>query len=199
VQAPGLPFADVIDDEQVEQTLRQENVQRIDCVYTALVTLRMLLSQVMDVDPSLRQAVSRLLAERAAVGRAEISANTGAYSQARQRLPEAVLRRLARRVGDELLLQAPVRWLWHGRDVKIVDGSTVSMPDTSGSWSATTTTAETWAGKWQSKSLRPCRGILSKVKAAHRPNGHRFRQKEIGTPHGPFTTAPVWLASRPGV
>ncbi len=149
VQAPGLPFADVIDDEQVEQTLRQENVQSIDCVYTPLVTLRMLLSQVMDVDPSLRQAVSRLLAERAAVGRAEISANTGAYSQARQRLPEAVLRRLARRVGDELLLQAPVRWLWHGRDVKIVDGSTVSMPDT----------PENQAAYPQSKSQKPGLGF----------------------------------------
>jgi len=31
---------------------------------------------------------------------------------------------LTRRVGDDLLLQAPVRWLWHGRDVKIVDGTT---------------------------------------------------------------------------
>jgi Transposase DDE domain len=130
LQAPGLPFGDVLDAQQVERALEEENVQSCDCVYTALVTLRMLLSQVMDADPSLRQAVSRLLAERAAAGQPKISANTGAYSQARRRLSEALLQRLTRRVGDELLLQAPVRWLWHGRDVKIVDGSTVSMPDT---------------------------------------------------------------------
>ncbi len=130
VQAPGLPFGDALNAQQVERALEEENVQSCDCVYTALVTLRMLLSQVMDADPSLRQAVSRLLAERAAAGQPKISANTGAYCQARQRLPEAVLRRLTRRVGDEPLLEAPVRWLWHGRDVKIVDGSTVSMPDT---------------------------------------------------------------------
>jgi hypothetical protein len=28
------------------------------------------------------------------------------------------------------MLDAPARWCWHGRDVKLVDGSTLSMPDT---------------------------------------------------------------------
>jgi len=149
VQSPGLPFGDALDAQEVERALEEENIKSCDCVYTPLLTVRMLLSQVMDADPSLRQAVSRLLAERAAAGRPDISANTGAYCQARQRLPEAVLRRLTRRVGDELLLQAPVRWLWHGRDVKIVDGSTVSMPDT----------PENQAAYPQSKSQKPGLGF----------------------------------------
>jgi hypothetical protein len=37
---------------------------------------------------------------------------------------------LTRHVGAELLRQAPHAWLWKGRDVKIVDGTTASMPDT---------------------------------------------------------------------
>lgn len=101
-----------------------------DCVYTPLTTIRMLLAQAMDPDPSLRQAVSRLLAEHAAAGRVNLSANTGAYSEARRRLPAGVLQRLTRQTGTELLRQAPAAWRWKGRDVKVVDGTTVSMPDT---------------------------------------------------------------------
>ncbi len=129
-QVPGLPFADLLDADTVERTLLRERVARRECVYTPLTTVRLLLAQSIDPDPSLRQAVSRLLAERAAEGARAISADTGAFSQARSRLPEGVLSELTRRVGHELHRQAPVAWLWKGRDVKIVDGTTVSMPDT---------------------------------------------------------------------
>lgn len=129
-QTPGLPFGDVLTAVEVEEAFRAEGVQGYDCVYTPLTTVRMLLSQALDPDPSLRQAVSRLLAERAAEGRVNLSANTGAYSQARQRLPEGVLQRLTRQVGNTLRQHAPNAWCWKGRQVKIVDGTTVSMPDT---------------------------------------------------------------------
>jgi DDE family transposase len=136
-QAPGLPFADVLTAEHVRAAFDAEGVARVDCVYTPLATVRMLLAQAPDPDPSLRQAVSRLLAERAAAELGPISAATGAYSQARGRLPEGVLARLARDVGRELLGRAPAAWRWKGRDVKIADGTTVSMPDTpanQGAW-----------------------------------------------------------------
>jgi hypothetical protein len=129
-QTPGLPFADVLDAEVVQRVLEDEEVTWRDRVFTPLVTTRLLLSQSLDADPSCQQALDRLLAERAARGAEAISANTGAYCQARRRLPEGVLRQLVRRVGNELLLEAPARWLWKGRDVKVVDGTTVSMPDT---------------------------------------------------------------------
>jgi hypothetical protein len=129
-QAPGLPFGDVLSADAVEEAFRAEEVAGYDCVYTPLTTIRLLLSQALDPDPSLGQAVSRLLAERVAEGRAAISANTGAYSQARQRLPEGVLPRLTRQVGQALLHEAPRAWQWKGRDVKIVDGTTVSLFDT---------------------------------------------------------------------
>jgi hypothetical protein len=135
-QAPGLPFTDVLTAEQVQAAFDAEGVEAIDCVYTPLTTVRLLLGQALDPDPSLRQAVSRLLAERAAAGHRPISAATGAYSQARCRLPEGVLTRLAREVGRQLLAHAPDAWRWKGRDVKIVDGTTVSMPDTAANQAA---------------------------------------------------------------
>jgi hypothetical protein len=129
-QAPGLPFPDVLAPDAVAEAFRDEGAEGYDCVYTPLTTVRLLLSQALDPDPSLRQAVGRLLAERAAAGQAAVSAATGAYSQARRRLPEGVLERLARRAGTALLREAPAAWRWKGRDVKVVDGTTVSLPDT---------------------------------------------------------------------
>jgi len=129
-QAPGLPFADVLDSRLVQHTLVQCMVSRDDTIYTPAVTLALFVGQAIDPDPSLRQAVARLLAERQAQGLPACSAETGAYAVARQRLPENVLAVLARSVGANLLCDARRSWTWHGRDVKIIDGSTVSMPDT---------------------------------------------------------------------
>jgi hypothetical protein len=129
-EAPGLPFADLLCPELLQQLLQKHEVDFRERDYPPLVTLAMLLSQCHDADQSLRQAVVRHLAHRVAQGLPECSANTGGYCQARQRLPEAVLADLTRQTGNQVMLEAPARWSWHGRDVKIVDGSTASMPDT---------------------------------------------------------------------
>jgi hypothetical protein len=129
-RAPGLPFADLLDAEQLEQALRQEKVSFRERLFSPLVTLWVFLSQVLDPDHSCRAAVARFLAWRAARGLAPCSADTGAYGKARQRLPEGVLARLTRATGRQLQDQAPPAWRWNGRTIKVVDGSTVSMPDT---------------------------------------------------------------------
>ena len=129
VQAPGLPFATLLPQEQVEQVLREENISWSERLYTPLVTLWVFLSQVLDADHSMRQAVARLIAQRVHSGQQPCSADTGAYTKARQRLPENVLARLTRQTG-QLSTDAPAEWTWHGRHVKVVDGSTASMPDT---------------------------------------------------------------------
>jgi hypothetical protein len=45
-------------------------------------------------------------------------------------LPETLLPRLVRDIAGGLQERAPAGWLFHGRSVKIVDGTCVSMPDT---------------------------------------------------------------------
>jgi hypothetical protein len=129
-QAPGLPFAQLLPPELIEGLFHEHAADFRERDYPPLVTLAMFLSQCHDADPSLRQAVARRLAQRAARGEGEGSANTGAYCRARQRLPEPVLAELTRHTGRQLLRAAPAAWSWHGRDVKVVDGSTASMPDT---------------------------------------------------------------------
>jgi len=67
-QVPGLPFGNVLSAEQVKLLSRPRGVEAIKCTYTLLTVVRMLLAQALDADPSLRQAVSRLLAERTSAG-----------------------------------------------------------------------------------------------------------------------------------
>jgi hypothetical protein len=95
-----------------------------------LVTLWVFLEQVLCVDHSCRAAVARLIAHRVAQGLPACSSETGAYCQARKRLPERSFSAVARLVGRNLDAQADRQWPWRGRGVCLFDGSTVSMPDT---------------------------------------------------------------------
>src|SRR5262249_57103879 len=106
-QAPGLPFADVLGAEAVEQALREEPVSFRERLYSPLVTLWVFLSQVLDPDHSCRAAVARFLAWRAARGLCPCSADAGAYCKARGRLPEGLLARLTRATGGRPPAPAP--------------------------------------------------------------------------------------------
>ena len=65
-----------------------------------------------------------------AVGKRPCSDNTGAYCRARAKVPVAALRRLTTESAAGAERRLPSHWLWHGRHVYLVDGTTVSMPDT---------------------------------------------------------------------
>jgi hypothetical protein len=99
-------------------------------VYTPAVTVWVFLSQCLSSDHSCRDSVARLIAWRVAEGLAPCSADTGAYCTARGDLPEEALHALVRDTGKQVEDESPQTWLWHGRKVRVVDGSTVTMPDT---------------------------------------------------------------------
>jgi Transposase DDE domain len=99
-------------------------------LFTPRVTLWTFLAQIFSADHSCSEAVRRLIATRAARGDAPPSEDTGAYCKARQRLPESFFADAARQTGEALQDAARAPWLWKGRHVKLIDGTTVSMPDT---------------------------------------------------------------------
>lgn len=66
----------------------------------------------------------------------QCSAETGAYCQARKRLPEKFFSTITRLVGRKLDDQAQESWLWKGHRVYRFDGSTVSMLDTAANQAA---------------------------------------------------------------
>lgn len=99
-------------------------------IYTPLITITVFLSQCLSSDHSCSKAVSKLLAWRTKNKLPPCSADTGAYCTARNELPEEACHALARNVGKASDDEAPEQWRWKGRRVYVVDGSTVTMPDT---------------------------------------------------------------------
>jgi hypothetical protein len=130
LQDGGLPFADVLTAESLHEALGEVKATWNDRIFTPLVTLWVFLGQALNADQSCRAAVARLIAHRVAEGLPPCSSETGAYCQARKRLPERFFAAVARLVGRNLDARVDSRWLWKGRRVCLFDGSTVSMPDT---------------------------------------------------------------------
>jgi hypothetical protein len=130
LQEGRLPFTDVLSSRCISQALEEIKAPWYDRIFTPLVTLWVFLGQVLAADPSCRAAVARLIAHRVAQGLPPCSSETGAYCQARKRLPLAFFAAVARRVGQTLDAQVETRWLWKGRRVSLDDGSSVAMPDT---------------------------------------------------------------------
>jgi Transposase DDE domain len=126
----GLPFADVLTEARIHDALDEHDVRYRDRVFSPVTTIWGFLSQVLSDDHSCRDAVTRIIAHRAANGLGTGSPNTASYCNARGRLPTAVLCTLATRTARELQAGAADEWKWNGRSVFIADGSHVSMPDT---------------------------------------------------------------------
>jgi hypothetical protein len=130
LQHGDLPFTDVLTESVVAEALSAISKDWLDRIFSPLVTLWVFLGQVLSADHSCRAAVARLIAHRLARGQAPCSPETGAYCQARKRLPEKFFAAVACLVGRALDAKAKEGWLWKGRRVYMFDGTTVTMPDT---------------------------------------------------------------------
>jgi len=125
-----LYFAALVDRESIIAAFGDASSLWQGWIYTPAVTIWVFLSQCLSPDHSCREAVARLAAWRTGQGLKPCSADTGAYCTARDALPEAACRALVRHSGRAVEAEAPPEWLWHGRPVRVVDGSTLTMPDT---------------------------------------------------------------------
>jgi len=124
------PFDAFLPKPVVESVIQKVGYRFREKIFTPFVIIWAFLGQVLDPDPSCRRALARIQAYRVQRGLPAVSTNTGGYCRARGRLPERLLELLFQHLGGELARNVPSQALWHGRRVKIVDGSSVSMPDT---------------------------------------------------------------------
>lgn len=134
-QHDSLRFASVLPEQTIAQAFADADAnfgQEEGDIYTPALTLWAFLSQVLHLGTmrSCTAAVARVVVLVTVLGKRPCSDNTGAYCRARHKLPVAVLARLATDVANGCEEQLPEQWLWKGRHVKLVDGTTVSMPDT---------------------------------------------------------------------
>lgn len=105
-------------------------------LYPPLTTLGLFIEQALDADGTCQDAVARNLSARCARDESPCSLNTGPYCKARQRLPLPLIEQLLVAVGERLERAAPAAWRWRHRRVKLLDGTTVSMPDTTANQAA---------------------------------------------------------------
>jgi len=125
-----LYFAALVPQDRIEKAFGNARWFWQGWIYTPAVTVWVFLSQCLSSDHSCRDAVARLIAWRVTRGLKPCSAETSAYCTARNDLPEEVVHELMRDTGKQVEDESPHTWLWHGRKVRVVDGSTITMPDT---------------------------------------------------------------------
>ena len=138
LQSDELPFANVLTTKRLAEVFESAGVDFAnadaapDVIYTPAVTLWAFLSQMLFTGEqrSCVAAVARVAAAEALQGRVVSDTNTGAYCRARRRIPETVPQRLALEMARDCEARLPEEWHWKGRRTFLVDGSTLSMPDT---------------------------------------------------------------------
>src|SRR5690606_24575486 len=79
---------------------------------------------------SCQNVVNTVAVHRAINGLPRTSTSTGSYCKARQRLPVPLVSELVRCTSILIDKQLPRHWRWQGRSVRLIDGTTVTMPDT---------------------------------------------------------------------
>lgn len=111
----------------VVESLLPEHRERL---FPPTETLSMFLAQALSADRSCQRAVNESAVKRVLGGLRHCSTHTGGYCRARHRLPLAMVATLTRHIGRLMAECLPPAWHWRGRPVRLVDGTTVTMPDT---------------------------------------------------------------------
>ena len=98
--------------------------------YPPTQTLSMFLAQALNADRSCQKVVNDVALSRVAMGLTPTSIATGGYCKARQRLPVSLISNLVHKTAQLVDERTPTQWRWQGKSVRLIDGTTVTMPDT---------------------------------------------------------------------
>lgn len=126
----SVSFFNLLTSPQLLEVTEAQLPEHRERLYPPTVTLSMFMMQALNADSSCQRAVNDWSAQRLQDGLSAPGVSTGAYCKARERLPQAMVSALVRHTGECVSALAPQAWGWRGRSVKLLDGTTVSMPDT---------------------------------------------------------------------
>ena len=99
-------------------------------VFPIRLTFWAFLGQVLSPGASCREAVRQVLALFCLYHRHPLDEQTGGYCRARKRLLLQRLQQIMGEVARNARQRCPKSCLWFGREVKVVDGSSATLPDT---------------------------------------------------------------------
>lgn len=120
---------DILSREKHQQILNTVGEFRAR-TYTPLKTLYTNILEVLSSDKSSKNAVAGVNVGRLVSEKTPVSPNTGSYVKAKQRLEEEPIHELVKSVGCSPLKKVPKSWLAYGRDVKLFDGTILTLQDT---------------------------------------------------------------------
>lgn len=123
-------FFNLLTSPQLLDVIEEQLPNHRERLYTPTTTLSLFMAQAMNSDASCQNTVDRHVVERVFNGLPVCSTVTGAYCKARQRLPTEMVSELVKQTGQLVAKRSPEHWQWQGRPVKLVDGTTITMPDT---------------------------------------------------------------------
>jgi len=133
LQQPGLPFADVLSAEGIEQAFGQRDALfATDAIFSTPLVLWGFLAQALrdGKGAACAGAVADIATYQQQTDGPVPSGDTGDYCRARAKLDLDALRALVRQGAGQLEHAAKPSWLWHGLHPKLIDGFTFTMPDT---------------------------------------------------------------------
>lgn len=99
-------------------------------IYTPMATFWNFLAQVLSPTQPCRETVRQIQAARHRRHNSTTSSGTASYCQARRRLPETLLQHVWEAIAGKLAGATTTAMMWMGLRVAVVDGTTISMPDT---------------------------------------------------------------------
>ena len=99
-------------------------------LFPPIETLSLFLAQAMKPDRSCQSIVNDAAVKRMIYSLPKCSTKTGGYCKARKKLPQKMVSDMVRHTGRLIAKKVADKWLWHDRRVKLVDGTTVTLPDT---------------------------------------------------------------------
>jgi len=129
-QTGSEALSSLLTAQQLSTLIAQHSPGQRSRTYPPLTTVSLFLEQVLGADHSCQDAVARGLSQRVAQDLSACSLNTGPYCKARQRLGATLLSALSQALAQRLCQSQPHAWRWRERDIKLIDGTTVFMPDT---------------------------------------------------------------------
>ena len=126
----AISFFNLLTAPELFETLESLLPAHRERLFAPSETLAMFLAQAMHSDASCQRAVNEAATTRLLSGLKPCSTFTGGYCRARQRLPLEMVSSLVRMTGALIDERIPDAWRWQARAVRIVDGTTVTLPDT---------------------------------------------------------------------
>ena len=133
VADPSLPLGELFTPDDLQQAFDRYQLtfgRTTKAVFTPAILLWTWLWQSLSQARSCGAAVIRTTVWLVAWKLPSWSEDTGVYCRARAKFPKALLRELALTIGHRVEDAAAAAWLYHGRHVHWLDGSTATLADT---------------------------------------------------------------------